>query len=90
MFVCELDENRLQAESILFTLTRLIQEHVTSYEQKNAEVRGQSTPLCISLALFPLSVALLETRTPHSSFVFVPRVSRSAVMYRGAQQALRL
>jgi len=38
VFVCELDENRLLAESTLSTLIKLIQEHVTSHEQKNAEV----------------------------------------------------
>ena len=38
MFVCELDENRLLAEMILTIIVRLIREHVTSLEQKNAEV----------------------------------------------------
>ena len=36
--VCELDENRLLAETILTIITRLIKEHVTSLEQKKAEV----------------------------------------------------
>ena len=35
--VCELDENRLLAEIVLAILTRLIRDHVTSLEQKNAE-----------------------------------------------------
>ena len=38
VLVCELDENRLLAETVLALLTRLIREHVTSLEQKNAEV----------------------------------------------------
>ena len=38
VLVCELDENRLLAEMVLATLVRLIQEHVTAMEQKNAEI----------------------------------------------------
>jgi AP-5 complex subunit sigma-1 len=38
VLVCELDENRLLAETVLALLTRLIREHVTSLEQKNAEI----------------------------------------------------
>ena len=36
--VCELDENRLLAETVLLLLSRLIREHVTVMEQGNAEV----------------------------------------------------
>lgn len=36
--ICELDENCMQAEAILSAITRLVVEHVTSYEQRNAEV----------------------------------------------------
>ena len=35
--VCEQDENRLLAEMVLAVISRLIREHVTSLEQKNAE-----------------------------------------------------
>ena len=35
--ICELDENRLLAEIVLAVITRLIRDHVTSLEQKNAE-----------------------------------------------------
>ena len=38
VMVCELDENRLLAEVVLSLLVRLIREHVTSLEQKNAEI----------------------------------------------------
>ena len=38
VLICELDENSLQAEAVLPVITRLIVEHVTSHEQKNAEV----------------------------------------------------
>ena len=38
VLVCELDENRLLAESLLNTLTRLTNELITSHEQKIAEV----------------------------------------------------
>ena len=38
VLVCELDENRLLAESVLSLLARLIHDHVTTMEQKNAEV----------------------------------------------------
>lgn len=37
--ICELDENRLQAESILALLVRLIQVHVVAGEQRTLEVR---------------------------------------------------
>ena len=37
VMVCELDENRLLAGMVLTNITRLIREHVTSHEQKNAE-----------------------------------------------------
>lgn len=36
--ICELDENRLLAEIVMTTITRLIREHVTTGEQKNAEI----------------------------------------------------
>lgn len=39
VMICELDENRLQAESILAVLVRLIQVHVVAGEQRTAEVR---------------------------------------------------
>ena len=39
MLVCELDENRLLAERVLALLMRLIREHVTLMDQKNAEVK---------------------------------------------------
>ena len=38
VLVCELDENRLQAEYVLSQIIRVVQESVTSHEQKNAEV----------------------------------------------------
>lgn len=37
--VCELDENCMQAEAILTAIAMLIAEHITSHEQKNAEVQ---------------------------------------------------
>ena len=40
--MCELDENRLLAETVLALLTRLIRDHVTCLEQKNAEVSNNS------------------------------------------------
>lgn len=42
MLVCELDENYMQAEAILTAITKLVVEHITSHEQKNAEVSIQS------------------------------------------------
>ena len=64
VMVCELDENRLLAEMVLTNITRLIREHVTSHEQKNAEasrtehisnsnsnsVQIQSPLLCVDTA----------------------------------------
>ena len=38
VLVCDSDENRLLAESTLSLLVRLIHEHITSHEQKHAEV----------------------------------------------------
>lgn len=38
MLLCELDENWMQAETILSIITKLVVEHITSHEQKNAEV----------------------------------------------------
>ncbi|CAI7993822.1 AP-5 complex subunit sigma-1 [Geodia barretti] len=38
VMICELDENRLLAEIVLAVITRLIRDHVTSLEQKNAEI----------------------------------------------------
>ena len=38
VLICESDENRLLAESMLNTITRLMSDHVTALEQKNAEV----------------------------------------------------
>jgi len=38
VLICEADENRLLAENMLHTITRLMTEYVTSFEQKNAEV----------------------------------------------------
>ena len=38
MLICETDENKLLAESVLQNIARLMTEHVTSLEQKNAEV----------------------------------------------------
>lgn len=43
MLICELDENYMQAEAILSAITKLVVEHVTSHEQRNAEV---STTAC--------------------------------------------
>ena len=44
--ICELDENRLQAESILALLVRLIQVHVVAGEQRTVEVRVQQSHKC--------------------------------------------
>eukprot|EP00731_Ephydatia_muelleri_P010586 Em0005g1172a len=38
VMICELDENRLQAESILALLVRLIQVHVVAGEQRTVEI----------------------------------------------------
>lgn len=50
VLICESDENRLLAESILNTITRLMSDHVTSLEQKNAEVwQAQSRHYVLTL-----------------------------------------
>ena len=51
VLVCELDENRLLAETVLALLTRLIRDHVTCLEQKNAEV---STIVILAFLDYPL------------------------------------
>lgn len=42
VLVCELDENYMQAEGILSIIAKLVVEHVTSHEQKNAELMLKS------------------------------------------------
>ena len=37
VLVCEPDENYMQAESVLTTISKLVEEQVTSQEQENAE-----------------------------------------------------
>ncbi len=38
MLICEMDENCMQAESLLAVIADMIENHVTSQEQENAEV----------------------------------------------------
>ncbi len=49
VLVCELDENSMQADSILTAIIKLVVEHVTSHEQRNAEVTSYSSQRMIAL-----------------------------------------
>ena len=52
VLVCELDENRLLAESTLALLVRLVLDHVTSHEQKTAEVMLKAEKMAAILHQF--------------------------------------
>lgn len=37
----------MQAEAVLTAITKLVVEHITSHEQKNAEVNNSTPNLCV-------------------------------------------
>ena len=78
VMVCELDENRLLAEYVLSLITRLIREHVTLLEQKNAEVRKKQLSLSLLHTLsLPPSLSLSLTHTLSPSLSLPPSLSNS-------------
>lgn len=52
VLLCELDENWIQAETILSIITKLVIEHITSHEQKNAELMLKSEKIAVILNQF--------------------------------------
>ena len=72
VLVCERDENRIQAESILLALVKLIQEHVTSQEQKNAEVKTHHVMLIFTTQakeIKPQTQAIHYERAGHKTVI---------------------